>query len=123
MTRVSKQEWRNNPNDGFIRYVIFDDEGASVILEIYDKSEKFGMRAFMYSLWVDEQVRKQGKGTELIKVCRDLTTCNGIDSIFLEFETSNKKWVKEWYERNGYRVVARNSDGNYYLMQNQMIIR
>ena len=122
MIRISKQEWRNNPDNGFIRYVIFDDEGASVILEIYDKSEKFGMRAFMYSLWVDEQVRKQGKGTELIKICRDLTTCNGIDSLFLEFEMGNKKWVKEWYERNGYRVVARYPTGNY-LMQNQMIIR
>ena len=122
MTRVSKQEWRNNPDNGFIRYVIFDDEGASVILEIYDKSKRFNVRAYVYSLWVDNEVRKKGLGTKLLKMCRDLTTCNGIDSLFLEWECGNQKWVKEWYERNGYRVVARNPDGNY-LMQNQMIIR
>lgn len=122
MIRISKQEWRNNPDNGLIRYVIFDDEGASVILDIYDKPKHFGMRAYMYSLWVDEPARKQGLGTKLLKMCRDLTTCNGIDSLFLECECSNEKWVKEWYERNGYRVVARNPTGNY-LMQNQMIIR
>ena len=122
MTRVSKQIWRNNPDDGFIRYVIFDDEGASVILEIYDKSKRFNVRAYVYSLWVDNEVRKKGLGTKLLKMCRDLTTSNGIDSLFLEWECGNQKWVKEWYERNGYRVVARNPDGNY-LMQNQMIIR
>ena len=122
MIRISKQIWRYNPDDGFIRYVIFDDEGASVILEIFDKPKRFGARAYMYSLWVDNEVRKQGLGTKLLNICRDLTTCNGIDSLFLEWECGNQKWVKEWYERNGYRVVARNPDGNY-LMQNQMIIR
>ena len=122
MIRISKQIWRYNPDDGFIRYVIFDDEGASVILEIYDKPKIFGMRAYMYSLWVDNEARKKGLGTKLIKMCRDLTTCNGVDSLFLEWECGNQKWVKEWYERNGYRVVARYPTGNY-LMQNQMIIR
>lgn len=120
--RVSKQVWRYNPEGGFIRYVIFDDEGASVILEIYDKPKRFNVQAYMYSLWVDESARKQGLGTKLLKMCRDLTTCNGIDSLFLEFENGNKKWVREWYERNGFRVVSRNPDDNY-LMQNQMIIR
>ena len=122
MTRVSKQIWRYNPDDGFIRYVIFDDEGASVILEIYDKPKIFGMRAYMYSLWVDNEVRKQGLGTKLLKMCRDLTTCNGIDSLFLECESEIQNWIKEWYERNGYRVVFRNPYGDC-LMQNQMIIR
>lgn len=122
MIRISRQEWRNISDSDLIRYVIFDDEGASVILEIYDKPKIFGMRAYMYSLWVDNEARKQGLGTKLLNICRDLTTCNGVDSLFLEWECGNQKWVKEWYERNGYRVVARNPDGNY-LMQNQMIIR
>lgn len=122
MTRVSKQEWRYRPDDGFIRYVIFDDEGGSVILEIYDKPKRYNVRAYMYSLWVDESARKKGLGTKLLKMCRDLTTCNGVDSLFLEFELGNKKWVRKWYERNGYRMVAVSPDGDY-LMQNQMIIR
>ena len=69
MIRISKQEWRNNPDNGFIRYVIFDDEGASVILEIYDKPEKFGVKAFMYSLWVDEQVREWARTERKVMLC------------------------------------------------------
>ena len=57
MIRISKQEWRNISDSDLIRYVILDERGASVILEIYNKPSEdgYGCRAFMWGLWEDKQ--------------------------------------------------------------------
>ena len=82
MIRISKQEWRNISDSDLIRYVILDERGASVIL---DSNDGYGCRAFMWGLWVDKQLRHRGIGQELLDKCIDLTICNGIDALFLEF--------------------------------------
>ena len=123
MIRISKQEWRNISDYDLIRYVILDERGASVILEIYNNSSEdgYGCRAFMWGLWVDKQIRHRGIGQELLDKCIDLTICNGIDALFIEYEKVNHPWILQWYKRNGFMVLAKNK--NKCLMKKQIQVR
>ena len=123
MIRISKLECQSISYVDLIRQVILDERGASVILEIYNNPSEdgYGCRAFMWGLWVDKQLRHRGIGQELLDKCIDLTICNGIDALFLEFEKVNHPWILQWYKRNGFMVLAKNK--NKCLMKKQIQVR
>lgn len=94
---VVRQDW-----DGYQSWFISFVNGlASCRLCIYSGTPK---EAVVSDLFVHENCRKQGLGTDMLKYCETLAKEQGCYSISLQ--SDNDDWVREWYKRLGFEVES-----------------
>jgi GNAT superfamily N-acetyltransferase len=100
--KIEKQRW-----DGYDKYVIWAEHG-SVQLEVHDKPYgEYNIEAWLFSLWVDEDSRKSGLGKQLRELAEQIAHERGCKTVCLEWSKREAPyWVREWYERNGYKIRA-----------------
>jgi ribosomal protein S18 acetylase RimI-like enzyme len=108
---IQKQRW-----DGYDKYVIWMGDG-SVQLEVSDKPYgEHNIESFLFSLWVDEDSRKNGLGKQLMEMAEQIARERGCKTICLEWSSREAPyWVREWYERNGYKIKALRGDSRFLL--------
>jgi ribosomal protein S18 acetylase RimI-like enzyme len=112
--KIQHQIWGENTRD------LIMTEGGTVQLGIYKEpiSDIFPCRAYISCLWVDEEYRRQGIATRLMKCAEQLARNAGIDRVYLDFkEDDTPVEILEWYIRNGYEEIAEHSDGSYTLQK------
>lgn len=80
----------NNEPAGFIQF-------TTITLENWFFKERSG---FLREIWVDEKFRKQGNGTELLRLAEKYFKDNGISRIFLTTEEDNIGF----YLNRGYQI-------------------
>ncbi len=106
---IQEQHWY-----GVDRVLITDEEyNASVQLDIFPKgkdegrSEHYKADCLVWGLWVDESHRGWGIGKRLMRVAIIKAELYGCKSIALEYDNRDTpEWVKNWYERMGFKEVA-----------------
>lgn len=110
--QIQKQVW-----SGMTRYIFWTD-GASVQLELYDTPQKWGKTAFIYSLWVNEECRLQGKATVLLDVAERTAKQAGHKSVALEWEYKNTPHaILDYYIRRGYEQILFDGNGEYSVLE------
>jgi GNAT superfamily N-acetyltransferase len=109
--KIEKQRW-----DGYDKYVIWAEHG-SVQLEVHDKPYgEYNIEAWLFSLWVDEDSRKSGLGKQLRELAEQIAHERGCKTVCLEWSSREAPyWVREWYERNGYKIKAFRGDASFML--------
>ena len=60
--------------------------------------------AIISDLFVPENCRNQGLGSEILKYCEKFAKEQGCESISLR--SDNDDWVREWYKRLGFEVES-----------------
>lgn len=107
-----KQMW-----SGMARYVIWTD-GASVQIELYDTPQKWGKTAFIYSLWVDEYCRRQGKAAALLDEAERIVKQAGHKTAVMEWEYKNTpRAILDYYFRRGYEEIIFDDKGEYCVVE------
>lgn len=94
------QEWHTQT-----RYVITAGEMGSVQLALYNSKEPTYLRnkAYVYNLWVNENFRKEGMGTKLLKRAEEIAQRYGYRYIHLDWSPyDSKQWTCDWYIRQDY---------------------
>ncbi len=76
---------------------------AAVVFSFYERKLKSG-ELHMDGIAVDESVRGQGVGTQLLRMLSDFATNRGYASIRLDVIDTNPL-AKKLYEKNGFRVT------------------
>lgn len=108
-----RQKWSE-----YTRYLIADTCG-SVQIEMHDEVQDWGGTAWIYALWVNEDSRRHGIATALLKRAEDVARKAGHKSVFLEWEEDNTpQGVLDFYLRSGYNV-RKESDG-YCLLEKKL---
>lgn len=94
---------------GKFRYIIAEETPkgtASVQLELFDTPQDwdgFKGRAFIWGLWVDEPIRRQGVATRLMDRAEQIARENGHETVFLEWSIKESPIeISYWYNRRGY---------------------
>lgn len=70
--------------------------------------------AWLSTLVIDEEHRTDGHGNELLAHAEKQAKKLGCTALSLEVEW--KSWVRDWYERKGFFVVAEGIDENMVVM-------
>lgn len=98
---------------GKFRHIIMIDSpfgSASVQLELWDEPQDwdgFKGKVFLFALWVDETLRRQGLASRLMDRAEQIARENGHEYVYLDWsikESPNE--IFEWYVRRGYDDVA-----------------
>lgn len=69
---------------------------------------------WLSTLVVDENHRKQGVGTLMLKEVEKVAADNGCSVISLQTWTDS--WQQKWYSRHGYNVIADGYDEDMVMM-------
>lgn len=113
MNTIQKQTW-----DGITRWLIFNEHG-SVMLDIYAEprgEEK--IKAYIWSLWVDEWHRGKGLGKSLLGTAEEIARRENMDAVFLDWnKNESEQWVLDWYMKKGYDDVAFNTRPSMVLLK------
>lgn len=108
-----RQKWSE-----YTRYLIADTCG-SVQIEMYDEEQRWGGTAWIYALWVNEDSRRHGVATALLKRAEDVAREAGHKSVFLEWEEHNTpQGVLEFYLRSGYKPKKKSN--GYRLLEKKL---
>lgn len=108
-----RQKWSE-----YTRYLIADTCG-SVQIEMYDDVQHWGGTAWIYALWVNEDSRRHGVATALLKRAEDVARGAGHKSVFLEWEEHNTpQGVLVFYLRSGYK--PRKESNGYCLLEKKL---
>lgn len=108
-----RQVWRD-----YTRYLIADTYG-SVQIEMYDEAQDWGGTAWIYGLWVNEDSRRHGVATAILKKAEKVAKEAGHKSVFLEWEEHNTpQGVLGFYLRSGYNV--RKESNGYCLLEKKL---
>lgn len=94
---VVHQDW----DDYQCWFVISSDCPVSCRLSIYSDAPE---DAVISDLFVSENCRNQGLGSEILEYCEKFAKEQGCDSISLR--SDNDDWVREWYKRLGFKVES-----------------
>lgn len=110
---IQRQVWSHR-----VRYIIANDHG-SVLLELYNKRQEFGGRAFIWSLYVIPQYRRQGEAKALMRVAEDIAANTGHDAVYLKYDGNDTPYeILAWYLHSGYEEVAFGDD--VYLLKKDL---
>lgn len=84
---------------------------------VSDVKKKFKKIAILKSMFVEEEERNQGIGSELLEGFVNEATFNGSEAILLEADTGEENEINliKWYESFGFKIIDRKT-GNYPLM-------
>ncbi len=105
--------------DGFDRLVLATDcLFGVVLLDVFPDNEalKDAWQAdcFLWSLNVEEPMRRQGLATQLIKDAIAEAKARGCKTMCVEWALPTPLWVTKWYARLGFSEVE--SEDKYKLM-------
>ena len=92
-------------NDGLFFVAIDNGDVVGTVLAGYD-----GHRGWIYSLAVDQTIRKRGLGSKLVQEAEDQLAVRGCLKINLQIMEGNEQ-VQSFYRANGYAVENRVSMG------------
>lgn len=81
--------------------VLAEDKKSVCRIHIYKDEEK---TAYLTDLHVLEEVRQQGRGSEILDYCTGLAKENGCANV--ELRCDSVGWLSEWYMRKGFNVVG-----------------
>lgn len=96
MLTIHRQTWL-----GIKRHLIFNEHG-SVILDIFDTPRR-GVKALIWSLWVQPDHRRQGLATALMNTAEEIARREGLDAVHLEWHPKEATQATlHWYYRRGY---------------------
>ncbi len=106
---IQEQHWY-----GVDRVLITDEEyDASVQLDIFPKgkdegrSEHYNADCLVWGLWVDKNYRGLEVGEQLMSAAITNAKLHDCKSIAIEYDNRDTpEWVKNWYERMGFKEVA-----------------
>lgn len=92
----------------FDRLVIATDALFGVVLlDVFPNNEALKERwqadCYLWSLNVEEPMRGQGLGTQLIKDAIAEAKARGCKTMSLEWASPTPLWVLQWYDRLGYK--------------------
>ena len=117
---IQRQVWPE-----YTRYLITVEmpEGVgSVQLELYRKPQNFGGTAYIYSLWVDENIRRRGVAKILMDTAERIAFDNYHDDVYLEWSIKESPVeISQWYERRGYDDVEFNVGENASALMRKRI--
>jgi ribosomal protein S18 acetylase RimI-like enzyme len=87
--------------------VIIVGEHASVQLQFFKKKQKeWGGNVWLYSLYTDEEYRRQGCAKEVMAKAEEIVRQYGYKEIFLEWDKRcTPLEIFAWYERLGYDEI------------------
>lgn len=105
------------------RWVITADEVGSVQLDLYDNPQgEYGVRAYIYALWVEKPYRRQGRASYLLRRAEEIAKCQGHKVVYLEWSRAEAPCeICHWYERRGYEAVSFSK--SYALMKKDLASR
>lgn len=113
-----QQTWRD-----FTRWLIANEQ-ASVQLELWPTKQDWGGTAWVYGLWTNEAARRQGYAEQVLERAEAITANAGHSSVFLEWKQKDTpEAVLDWYMRRGYTEREFSGDGDYYLLEKQLVAR
>lgn len=106
---IQKQTWKDE-----IRILITDEEhlgSVQISIPLY-VSDIFGKAdALIYSLFVDNNHRKNGVAQRLLQLAEQQAKLNGVKTIGLEFnKDESDRFVLDWYLRSGYKPFNKKSN-------------
>lgn len=106
---IQKQTWNDE-----IRILITDEEhlgSVQISIPLY-VSDIFGKAdALIYSLFVDNNHRKNGVAQRLLQLAEQQAKLNGVKTIGLEFvKDESDRFVLDWYLRSGYKLFDKKSN-------------
>ena len=106
---IQKQTWKDE-----IRIFITDEEhlgSVQISIPLY-VSDIFGKAdALIYSLFVDNNHRKNGVAQRLLQLAEQQAKLNGVKTIGLEFnKDESDRFVLDWYLRSGYKPFNKKSN-------------
>lgn len=106
---IQKQTWKDE-----IRILITDEEhlgSVQISIPLY-VSDIFGKTdALIYSLFVDNNHRKNGVAQRLLQLAEQQAKLNGVKTIGLEFnKDESDRFVLDWYLRSGYKPFNKKSN-------------
>lgn len=114
---TQKQQWHN-----FSRFIIMTDYGeASAQLELFDTMQDYGATAFVYGVWTNPGLRRNGLGSMVIQKAEEIARMCHHEYIHLHFcKESTPLYVLNWYLHRGYDVVVCSEDGKKYIMRKKL---
>ena len=74
---------------------------------------------FISTLIVDICQRERGIGTQLLKHAEHVAKCEKCTQVTLEVDKTS--WLKDWYLKNGYSVVALGYQENHVLVTKSLL--
>lgn len=95
---IERQEWPNNR-----RHIIIVHPGiGSITIDSYSEGP-----AFISFLYVQEQYRNKGYGTDLLKKAEEIIKELNIDSVELWISKGMSiSYAYKWYVKNGYKPIS-----------------
>lgn len=93
-----KQQW------GEMTRYLLGNQHCSVALQLTPQPiDEYGIQAYISHLWVDEEWRRHGLATTMLKQCEQLAKEYGCKETHLDWSlTESPRWVLDWYFRQGY---------------------
>lgn len=120
---IQIQKWT-----GKTRYLIVQETelgAGSIQLELYDEPQEFGGQwgtAFLWGLWVDRPLRRNGMAKVLMNLAEMIAADNGHDAIFLEWSSRETPIeIFHWYERLGYEEKEVCADDNASVLMRKQL--
>jgi GNAT superfamily N-acetyltransferase len=111
-------------NDSYIKHLALDPDFSSIL--IMDKTGKAFCRTYWYCddedtvyfdwLSVNESVRKQGIGNELLSLHEEIGKQLGANISFLFVERDS--WLQDWYQRKGYVFYSDRNLSEIWMTKN-----
>ena len=94
--------WRNlySNSDNTLRFALY----------VYSDDED---KLYLSNVFVDESIRKQGWGNQILKYVRRYAATHCSTSLTLNVVKDS--WQKEWYERKGFKYVSDYKENKVWL--------
>ncbi len=107
-TFLTRLENATNVDPAFIK--MFDESKFQTIPLNYDNS------LFLHSLDVNDQFKKQGYGTQIMKQSHDIASNNGYKYVTLIMDKGNKP-AENLYNKLGYKKLNSDENVEFYFVE------